>query len=163
MGTMIIRSRFKTASRVRKNFGWLNLLSLLFKKLRFEKNEKKSNIAIPKVGSINLEEIENGEFLAVLGHLLNLTPLEIEQATMGDVTRFAEFFTFLGVELDFLALIPFTNLRKRLSKIRAARAIFGMLEDAGFNLVLSEDFNFFGIIKFLTARAMLGSTNFTMR
>jgi len=57
-----------------------------------------------------------------------------------------EGYDFLGVELDFLSLIPFRELRLRVRRIRYMRRILHDLKHNGWNLVHVENSNFFGSV-----------------
>lgn len=48
----------------------------------------------------------------------------------------------VAAELDFLSLIPFLSLRRRITKIRKAFRILRKLENLGFLLVKTDNFNF---------------------
>ena len=52
-------------------------------------------------------------------------------------------FDFVGIELDFLSLIPFLEVRQRARSIRLARKFLHGLQIAGYHLVHTENFNFF--------------------
>jgi FkbM family methyltransferase len=52
-------------------------------------------------------------------------------------------FDFIGIEMDFLSLIPFLNIRKRVHHVIRARRIMNRFKENGFILVLTENFNFF--------------------
>jgi len=52
-------------------------------------------------------------------------------------------FDFIGIEMDFLSLIPFINLRKRVKRIVKARKILKNLQLAGYELIKLDNFNFF--------------------
>ena len=48
----------------------------------------------------------------------------------------------IAAELDFLSLIPFLSIRRRISKIKSALRIFNELETQGYILVKTDNFNF---------------------
>jgi len=52
-------------------------------------------------------------------------------------------FDFIGVEMDFLSLIPFLSFSLRISRIRNARKVLREFENLGFHLIHHENFNFF--------------------
>ena len=52
-------------------------------------------------------------------------------------------FDFIGVEMDFLSLIPFLKFRRRIEGIRHTRYILKKFEEAGYHLIKNENFNFF--------------------
>ena len=54
-------------------------------------------------------------------------------------------FDFIGIELDFLSLIPFLAIKRRLRAILTARQNMKIFKGAGYTFVLKENFNFFWI------------------
>jgi hypothetical protein len=52
-------------------------------------------------------------------------------------------FHFLGIEMDFLSLLPFTSFRERIQRILRARKILKYLKGLNFQLIKTENFNFF--------------------
>jgi len=52
-------------------------------------------------------------------------------------------FSFIGIEFDFLSLIPFLNLNRRFRSIVLARKYLKGLDQAGYKLVFTDHFNFF--------------------
>ena len=56
-------------------------------------------------------------------------------------------FDFIGIEMDFLSLISFLNIRLRVSNIVRARRILKSFTIMGYSLVKTENFNFFWIKK----------------
>ena len=52
-------------------------------------------------------------------------------------------FDFIGIEMDFLSLIPFLHLKKRLSQGMQARKLMQLMDKRGYKFVKSENFNFF--------------------
>jgi FkbM family methyltransferase len=52
-------------------------------------------------------------------------------------------FDFLGIELDFLSLIPFFSIKRRWSACKVARFHMRNLEKRGYSLVHTDNFNFF--------------------
>lgn len=48
----------------------------------------------------------------------------------------------IAAELDFLSLIPFLSMRRRISKIKSALRIFNELETQGYVLVKTDNYNF---------------------
>lgn len=50
---------------------------------------------------------------------------------------------FLGIEMDFLSLIPFSQMHKRVKSIFQAREYLRNLKISGLNLVLTDNYNFF--------------------
>lgn len=65
--------------------------------------------------------------------------LAILENSFSEVERF----DFVAIEMDFLSLVPFLSITKRLNRIKRARLILESFEDCGFRLVLLENFNFF--------------------
>jgi hypothetical protein len=66
-----------------------------------------------------------------------------ELAILKDTFSDVEEFDFIGIEMDFLSLIPFLALRKRIRGVREARKILRKFEEGQFALVHTENFNFF--------------------
>ena len=54
-------------------------------------------------------------------------------------------FDFIGIEIDFLSLIPFLQIRNRVAMIKNARALLKDFNSIGYRLVKTENFNFFWI------------------
>jgi len=54
-------------------------------------------------------------------------------------------FDFVGIEMDFLSLIPFLAIKRRLRAIINARQNMKIFQSAGYIFVLKENFNFFWI------------------
>lgn len=74
--------------------------------------------------------------------------MDIEGAELAILEKsFSEIkhYDFVAIEMDFLSLVPFLSLRKRLDRMSRARTILDRFEDYGFHLVLLENFNFFWI------------------
>jgi len=56
-------------------------------------------------------------------------------------------FDFLAVEMDFLSLIPFQQIRRRLNLIFKGRVLLKALQKSGYQLTNNENFNFFWVHK----------------
>ncbi len=54
-------------------------------------------------------------------------------------------FDFLAIEMDFLSLIPFRNIRERIRMIIEARGMLKNLRSIGYDLVKTENFNYFWV------------------
>ena len=52
-------------------------------------------------------------------------------------------YDLVGVEMDFLSLVPFLKIKKRLNRVFQAREILADFENLGFMLIHVENFNFF--------------------
>ena len=52
---------------------------------------------------------------------------------------------YLAIEMDFLSLIPFVQMRRRVSEIFFTRSLLLCLQKKGYKLVKTENFNFFWI------------------
>ena len=52
-------------------------------------------------------------------------------------------FNFLAIEIDYISMIPFRNLRERMRKIMKVRKMLHKIKNSGFELVFTENFNFF--------------------
>jgi FkbM family methyltransferase len=83
-------------------------------------------------------ELENADFrflkMDIEGSELSI--LENNISSMGR-------FDFIGIEMDFLSLIAFLNIRTRVSHIIRARRILKAFKIMGYSLVKTENFNFF--------------------
>lgn len=86
--------------------------------------------SLPQISQSNFKylkmDIEGAE-LAILENSLN----EVER------------YDFVAIEMDFLSLVPFLSITKRLNRIKRAKLILESFEDCSFQLVLIENFNFF--------------------
>jgi FkbM family methyltransferase len=56
-------------------------------------------------------------------------------------------FDYVAIEMDFLALIPFVQIRKRVKHIREARFLLEKMKIRGYRLILRENFNYFWVYK----------------
>jgi len=52
-------------------------------------------------------------------------------------------FNFIAIEMDFLSLIPFLSLMKRIKMAVLARNLLNQLDKRGYDLVKNDNFNFF--------------------
>ena len=68
-----------------------------------------------------------------------------ELEVMKSLTTFKCKFDFIGIEIDFLSLIPFLQIRNRMKMIANARALLMDFNSIGYRLVKTENFNFFWI------------------
>jgi FkbM family methyltransferase len=68
-----------------------------------------------------------------------------ELEVMKSLLTFNHKFDFIGIEIDFLSLIPFLQIRNRLKMIRNARLLLKEFNSIGYRLVKTENFNFFWI------------------
>jgi FkbM family methyltransferase len=68
-----------------------------------------------------------------------------ELEVMKSLTTFKYKFDFIGIEIDFLSLIPFLQIRNRMKMIANARALLMDFNSIGYRLVKTENFNFFWI------------------
>ena len=66
-----------------------------------------------------------------------------EEAILHNFNLVSHTIEMLAVEMDFLSLLPFRSLTRRVAKIRSARIILQRLRHGGFHFVHSEGFNFF--------------------
>ncbi len=111
--------------------------------------------------TINAQEVTGGEVLAfqvisladliyrfpqIRNSIFTYLKMDIEGAELailknsfGEVARF----NFVGIEIDFLSLIPFLAIKKRVGGIFEARKILKEFEKSDFSLVHTENFNFF--------------------
>ena len=68
-----------------------------------------------------------------------------EMEVMKSLATFQYRFDFIAVEIDFLSLIPFLKFRHRIMMIKEARSLLKNFQSAGYQLVKTENFNFFWI------------------
>ena len=54
-------------------------------------------------------------------------------------------FDYVAIEMDFLSLIPFVQLQKRVRNIREARFLLKRMRIRGYHLILRENFNYFWV------------------
>lgn len=52
-------------------------------------------------------------------------------------------FNFVAIEMDFLSLIPFLNVRSRFNRIKEARELLRKMDSRGYKLIKNENFNYF--------------------
>lgn len=72
--------------------------------------------------------------------------MDIEGAELEVLSEVAQInfqFEVLAAEMDFLSLIPFCDLKQRITMIVEARKLLGKLRECGYQLVFHEHFNFF--------------------
>jgi FkbM family methyltransferase len=111
--------------------------------------------------TINVQEVVSGEiatfqvisladlivkFPTIRDSVFSYLKMDIEGAELAilkDAFSDIKDFDFVGIELDFLSLIPFLALRKRIRGVREARKILRKFEEGQFALVHTENFNFF--------------------
>jgi hypothetical protein len=87
-----------------------------------------------------VEELEpNNEQDLILQMDIEGAELAILKNSFEEVARF----DFVGIEIDFLCLIPFLAFKKRVKGIFEARKILKGFEKSDFNLLHTENFNFF--------------------
>ena len=56
-------------------------------------------------------------------------------------------FDFLAVEMDYISMIPFLNFLERIRKIIYVRRVMQKIRNSGFELIFTENFNFFWNLK----------------
>ena len=56
-------------------------------------------------------------------------------------------FDYVAIEMDFLSLIPFVQIRKRLRHMREARFLLATMQLRGYVLIMRENFNYFWVYK----------------
>ena len=52
-------------------------------------------------------------------------------------------FDYVAIEMDFLSLIPFLQLKTRLNCIKEARDLLQKMDSRGYKLINYENFNYF--------------------
>lgn len=81
-----------------------------------------------------------------LDGVITYLKMDIEGAELKlipEIVNLARKFDFLGIELDFLSLIPFLNIKQRWLACKVARFYLQNLEKRGYSLVHTDNFNFF--------------------
>jgi FkbM family methyltransferase len=66
-----------------------------------------------------------------------------ELEVMKSLTTIQYRFDFIAIEIDFLSLIPFLKFGHRISMIKEARSLLRSFQAAGYQLVKTENFNYF--------------------
>jgi len=56
-------------------------------------------------------------------------------------------FDYVAIEMDFLSLIPFLNLKTRFNRIKEARELLRKMDTRGYKLIKNENFNYFWILR----------------
>ena len=107
--------------------------------------------ALPQEGTtfkvISLEDLIK-EFPSIGNSDFSMLKLDIEGAESEIMKKLftSDYkFDFIGIELDFLSLIPFLAIKRRLRAIFTARQNMKIFKGAGYTFVLKENFNFFWI------------------
>ena len=111
--------------------------------------------------TINVQAVENGEiesfqvisitdlvikFPRIRNSSFSYLKMDIEGAELAILKNsFSEIedFNFVGIEMDFLSLIPFLALKQRVKAVLDARRVLKRFHKARFALVNTENFNFF--------------------
>jgi len=86
------------------------------------------------------------KYKSVIDNGLLYLKMDIEGAeikVIPQICNSAQKFDFLGIELDFLSLIPFLKLKKRVVSVFLARKFLRDIDSAGYKLVHKDNFNFF--------------------
>ena len=93
----------------------------------------------------NLEQLysENPEMADAEFRYLKMDIEGSELEILENPTEALLSFHFMGIEMDFLSLLPFMSFRKRIQHILRARKILKNLKDSKFQLIKTENFNFF--------------------
>ena len=68
-----------------------------------------------------------------------------ELEVMKSLSTFEYRFDFIAIEIDFLSLIPFLKFSHRVLMIKEVRTLLRNFQAAGYQLVKTENFNFFWI------------------
>ena len=66
-----------------------------------------------------------------------------EEHILFDICMKEQFFDFIAVELDFLSLISFRDISKRIRKLRSAKKIMKLMRSSGYIFLGNEQFNFY--------------------
>ena len=59
-------------------------------------------------------------------------------------------FDYVAIEMDFLSLIPFLNLKTRFNRIKEARELLRKMDSRGYKLIKNENFNYFWSVELKT-------------
>lgn len=105
----------------------------------------------PKSGSqlfevITFEDIINK--IPDISNKLVMLKMDIEGAEwylFEEVIKYNKYFHYIGIELDFIHLVPFIKLSTRLKLILESRKKFKNLQLSGLTLIHRDNFNFFWI------------------
>ena len=87
---------------------------------------------------LKFPEIEKSDF--------SYLKMDIEGAeirVLDDVAKSQFKFDVIAAEMDFLSLIAFKNIWRRILMIRRARNLLVAIENGGYRLIFNENFNFF--------------------
>ena len=84
-----------------------------------------------------LPQLDSSEYCAIK---MDIEGSEIE--IIQSVTHFRKKFDLLAIEMDFLSLIPFLSVSKRISMIFKARKLLKHLDQRNYRLVINDHFNF---------------------
>ena len=87
-----------------------------------------------------------GKYESIISRDFLYLKMDIEGAELKVIPQICnsqKVFGFVGIELDFLSLIPFLDLKKRISSVILARKFLKDLDSAGYKLVCTDNFNFF--------------------
>ena len=98
-----------------------------------------------KFNVVTLESLIE-KYRSVIATGLIYLKMDIEGAEVKVIPQIcmsAQKLDFLGIELDFLSLIPFLKLKKRVVSVLLARKYLRDLDSAGYKLVYKDNFNFF--------------------
>ena len=100
--------------------------------------------------SILLEVISLADLLAkyqsnILGSWTMLK-MDIEGAEREVIPTLCDLeysFDYVAIEMDFLSLIPFLNLKTRFKRVKEAREPLRKMDSRGYKLIKHENFNYF--------------------
>jgi FkbM family methyltransferase len=106
--------------------------------------ENPQTISFPVVSMNTLRS----QFFSEFDYPIRFLKMDIEGAELAlfqDAIQEFDAYNILGVELDFLALIPFRKILLRITRILLARKILSRLSSRGWTLIHVENANFFWI------------------
>ena len=59
-------------------------------------------------------------------------------------------FDYVAIEMDFLSLIPFLNVKTRFKRVKEARELLRKMDSRGYKLIKHENFNYFWSVELKT-------------
>ncbi len=89
---------------------------------------------------IKYPQIQNAEFV-----FLKMDIEGSEVCVLQDFKSFSREIDFLATEFDFLSLIPFRSIKKRIELAKIARQILRIIHSEGFQLIKTENYNLFWV------------------
>lgn len=66
-----------------------------------------------------------------------------ERELFSQIIEANEVIDFVGIEIDFLQLLPFWKIKERIQRVRELRSLLKLMQTSGFLLIHTDQFNFF--------------------